>query len=534
MHANHLLLEEPIRMASILEPSRSSFFPAMTKIVGTLGPRSRSVEVISACLQAGMSVGRFDFSWGDAEYHQETLENLRTAVKSTKKLCAVMLDTVGPELHVIINAEKTISLQEDGIVVLTPDQGQEASSDVLPINFSGLAKAVKKGDTIFLGQYLFTGSETTSVWLEVNELKGEDVVCLIKNTATLTGSLFTLHASQIHIELPTLSDKDKEVISTWGVKNKIDFLSLACTRHAEDVRETREFLSKLGDLSQTQIFAKIENVEGLTHFDEILQEADGIILSRGNLGIDLPPEKNMAYTVWVFLFQKAAVYKCNMAGKPAVVTRVVDSMTGNLRPTRAEATDVANAVLDGSDGILLGAETLRGLYPVEAISIVGKICAEAEKVFNQDLYFKKTVKYVGEPMTHLESIASSAVRAAIKVKASVIICFTSSGRAARLIAKYRPTMPVLSVVIPRLKTNQLKWSFSGAFEARQSLLVRGLFPMLADPRHPAESTNATNESVLKVALDHGRASGVVKSHDRVVICQKVGDASVIKIIELED
>ncbi|XP_058204127.1 pyruvate kinase 2, cytosolic-like isoform X2 [Rhododendron vialii] len=507
MHSNHLLLEEPIRMASILEPSKSSFFPAMTKIVGTLGPRSRSVDVISGCLKAGMSVARFDFSWGDPEYHQETLENLRAAVKAAKKLCAVMLDTVGAELQVVNSTEKTLQLQEDGKVILTPDHGQEASSEILPINFSGLSKAVKKGDTIFVGQYLFTGSETTSVWLEVDKVREEDVVCVIKNTATLTGSLFTLHASQVHIDLPTLSDKDKEVISTWGVKNKIDFLSLSYTRHAEDVREAREFLSKLGDLSQTHIFAKIENVEGLTHFDEILQEADGIILSRGNLGIDLPSEK-------VFLFQKAAVYKCNMAGKPAVVTRVVDSMTGNLRPTRAEATDVANAVLDGSDGILLGAETLRGLYPIETISIVGKICAEAEKVFNQDLYFKKTVKYVGEPMTHLESIASSAVRAAIKVKASVIICFTSSGRAARLIAKYRPPMPVLSVVIPRLKTNQLKWSFSGAFEA--------------------ESTNATNESVLKVALDHGKASGVIKSHDRVVICQKVGDASVVKIIELED
>ncbi|KAF7146888.1 hypothetical protein RHSIM_Rhsim03G0083600 [Rhododendron simsii] len=587
MHSNHLLLEEPIRMASILEPSKSSFFPAMTKIVGTLGPRSRSVDVISGCLKAGMSVARFDISWGDPEYHQETLENLRAAVKATKKLCAVMLDTVGAELQVVNNTEKTLQLQEDGKVILTPDHGQEASSEILPINFSGLSKAVKKGDTIFVGQYLFTGSETTSVWLEVDEVREEDVVCVIKNTATLTGSLFTLHASQVHIDLPTLSDKDKEnlcmefacfssllaikmkataftsyfhfdalllecgvdisrnfVISTWGVKNKIDFLSLSYTRHAEDVREAREFLSKLGDLSQTHIFAKIENVEGLTHFDEILQEADGIILSRGNLGIDLPSEK-------VFLFQKAAVYKCNMAGKPAVVTRVVDSMTGNLRPTRAEATDVANAVLDGSDGILLGAETLRGLYPTETISIVdtGKLLdisvfntfsfritgiGKAEKVFNQDLYFKKTVKYVGEPMTHLESIASSAVRAAIKVKASVIICFTSSGRAARLIAKYRPPMPVLSVVIPRLKTNQLKWSFSGAFEARQSLIVRGLFPMLADPRHPAESTNATNESVLKVALDHGKTSGLIKSHDRVVICQKVGDASVVKIIELED
>ncbi|KAK4396449.1 Pyruvate kinase, cytosolic [Sesamum angolense] len=353
-------------MASILEPSKGSFFPAMTKIVGTLGPRSRSVEVISACLKAGMSVARFDFSWGDAEYHQETLENLKISIKGTKKLCAVMLDTVGPELQVVNRSETAITLKADDNVILTPDQGQEASSQVLPINFAGLAKAVKKGDTIFVGQYLFTGSETTSVWLEVNDVQGDDIVCVVKNSATLAGSLFTLHASQVPIDLPTLSDKDKKVISSWGLQNKIDFLSLSYTRHAEDVREAREFLSKLGDLSQTQIFAKIETVEGLTHFDEILQEADGIILSRGNLGIDLPPEK-------VFLFQKSAVYQCNMAGKPAVVTRVVDSMTDNLRPTRAEATDVANAVLDanngdngyvsGCDAILLGAETLRG--PVE-------------------------------------------------------------------------------------------------------------------------------------------------------------------------
>ncbi|KAI3851852.1 hypothetical protein MKW98_019851 [Papaver atlanticum] len=526
MHVTNLLLEEPIRMASILEPPKNNL-SAMTKIVGTLGPKSRSVDVISGCLKAGMSVARFDFSWGDAEYHQETLVNLKTSVKSTKKLCAVMLDTIGPELQVVNKSEKSIALKAESSVVLTPDQDKEATSDLLPINYDGLAKAVKKGDTIFLGQYLFTGSETTSVWLEVSEVKEVDVVCTVKNAAVLSGSLFTLHVSQIHIDLPTLTEKDKEVISTWGVRNEIDFLSLSYTRHAEDVRQAREFLSTLGQLSQTQIFAKIENREGLTHFDEILEEADGIILSRGNLGIDLPPEK-------VFLFQKAAVYKCNMAGKPAVVTRVVDSMTDNLRPTRAEATDVANAVLDGTDAILLGAETLRGLYPIETISTVRRICAEAEKVFNQDLYFKKTSKYVGEPMSHLESIASSAVRAAIKTKASVIIVFTSTGKAARLIAKYRPTMPVISVVVPRLITNQLKWTFTGAFEARQSLIVRNLFPMLADPRHPADSTSGSNETVLKVALEHGKAAGVIKSHDRVVVCQKVGDSSVVKIIELEE
>ncbi|KAH9604401.1 hypothetical protein KSS87_001852 [Heliosperma pusillum] len=538
MPSTNLLLEEPIRMASVLEPSKSNFFSSMTKIVGTLGPRSQSVQIISGLLNAGMSVARFDFSWGDAETHRQTLENLKIAVKATKKLCAVMLDTVGAEVQVVNKSGQAISLKENEFVTLTPNLEINASSDILPINYNGLAKAVKKGNTIFMGKYLFTGSETTSVWLEVSETKGDDIICVIKNSATLDGTLFTLHASQVPIHMPTLSEKDKEIISSWGVENKIDFLSLSYTRHAEDVRQARELLSSLGDLSQTQIYAKIENVEGLTHFDEILQEADGIILSRGNLGIDLPPEK-------VFLFQKAALHKCNMVGKPAVVTRVVDSMTNNLRPTRAEATDVANAVLDGSDAILLGAETFRGFYPIETVKTVDRICFEAEKVFNQDTFFKKTVKFVGEPMTHMESIASSAVRAALKVKASVIICFTSSGRAARLIAKYRPTMPVLSVVIPRLKTNQLKWSFTGAFEgvqidnpyntlARQSLIVRGLFPMLADPRHPAESTNATNESVLKVALDHGKALGIIRSHDRVVVCQKVGDASVVKIIELDD
>ncbi|KAK4772275.1 hypothetical protein SAY86_014050 [Trapa natans] len=425
----------------------------MTKIVGTLGQKSQAVDTIARCLEAGMSVARFDFSWGDAAFHQETLENLKMAIKITKKLCA----------------------------------------------------AVKKGDTIFIGQYLFTGNETTSVWLEVTDVNGEDVVCLVKTSATLAASLYVIHVSQIRIDVPTLTDKDKEVISTWGFRNNIDFLSMSYTRHAEDIRQARQFLTQLG-LNQTHILAKIENIEGINHFDEILGEADGIIVSRGNLGIDLPPEK-------VFLFQKAALFKCNMAGKPAIVTRVVDSMTDNLRPTWAEATDVANAVLDGSDAILLGAETLRGLYPIETISIVGKICAEAEKVFNQDLYFKKTVKYVGEPMTHLESIASSAVRAAIKVKASVITCFTSSGRAARLIAKYRPTMPVISVVIPRLKTNQLRWTFSGAFEARQSLVVRGLFPMLADPRHPVRSHfppaySSSSTLLIIFILSYGPNSGI--------------------------
>ncbi|XVF56264.1 hypothetical protein PTKIN_Ptkin06aG0105200 [Pterospermum kingtungense] len=501
MQGGQMVVEGPIRLSSVLTPSKLSFLPSLTKIVGTLGPKSRSVEVIDACLKAGMSVARFDFSGLDSDYHQETIDNLRIAVKSARKLCAVMLDTVGPELQVYNKTSNPIELKADDIVTITPDATKELSAEVLPISYSGLAETVKKGDTIFLGQYLFTGSETTSVWLEVLETKDQDVICLVKNTARLAGLIFTMHVSQVHINLPTLNENDKQVISNWGRRNNVDFISLSYTRHAEDVRELRALL-RTQNLHETQIFAKIETVEGLKHFDEILQEADGIILSRGNLGIDLPPEK-------VFLFQKSAVHKCNMVGKSAIITRVVDSMTENLRPTRAEATDVANAVLDGTDGILLGAETIRGLYPIEAVTTVGRICAEAERVYNHSLHFKRIVKHVGEPMSHAESVASSAVRAAIKVKAAVIVVFTSSGGAARLIAKYKPPVPVLAI-------------------SRQLLGVRGVYPLLTSP-----DMATSGELGLKLALDHGKSVGLLKPNDQAVVFQKIGDSSVVKIVQLD-
>ncbi|KAM0940593.1 putative pyruvate kinase [Dioscorea sansibarensis] len=523
MQGGHMLIEEPVRLASVLNSSKPEFFSSLTKIVGTLGPKSRSVEVIEACLTAGMSVARFDFSWLNAEYHQETLDNLRTASKNVKKLCAVMLDTMGPELQVFNKNGNPIELRVDANVVITPDLSKVPSAEVLPVNYSGLAKAVKKGDTIFIGQYLYTGSETTSVWLEVIETNGEDIICLVKNSATLAGFIFTMHVSQVHIDLPTLSSFDKQVISTWGLHNEVDIISLSYTRHIEDVRELRAFL-EAHNLHKTLIFAKVENEEGLKHFDEILQDADGIILSRGNLGIDLPPEK-------VFLFQKSAVDKCNMAGKPAIITRVVDSMTDNLRPTRAEATDVANAVLDGTDGILLGAETLRGLYPVETVQTVGRICAEAECVYNQNQQFKRIAKHVGEPMSQAESMASSAVRAAIKVRAPVIVVFTSTGRAARLVAKYRPPMPVLALVMSSSNTDSSVLSF-GTTQARQCLTMRGVFPILGGPSK-GDSASSSDDN-LKQAIEYGKSIGVIKDHHRVVVFQKIGSECVVKIIESND
>ncbi|KAJ3671606.1 hypothetical protein LUZ60_007685 [Juncus effusus] len=522
MQSGHLLIEEPVRLASVLIPAKPKFFPSLTKIVATLGTQSRSVGTLEQCLKAGMAVARFDFSWMDAEYHQETLDNLKKAIDNVKELCAVMLDTVGPELQVKNPTGEPIKMEAGNHVTVTPDLSRTPSADILPLNFAHLAKAVKAGDTIFVGQYLFTGSESTSLWLEVVETSGEDVICTVKNSATLSGTILTVHVSQVKIDMPTLSDYDKKIISTWGVKNNVDIISLSYTRHAEDVRELRAFLESQ-NLGDTQIFAKVETAEGLEHFNEILKEADGIILSRGDLGIDLPPED-------VFLFQKIAMKRCNMAGKPAIITRVVDSMIDNLRPTRAEATDVANAVLDGTDGILLGAETLRGPYPVDAIKTVSRICAEAEAVYNQPMEFKRILKSVEEPMENLESVASTAVRAAIKVKAAAIIVYSTSGRAASLIAKYRPTMPVLAVVFPRDENESSSWTINGIIKARQILALRSVYPV---PTNPNE-VGATAEASLKLALEYGRLINIIKDQDRVVVFQKIGDSSVVEIINTED
>jgi pyruvate kinase len=226
MQALQVLLEEPIRLGSILESSSVQPFSSLTKIIGTLGPKSRSVESIESMLRAGMSVARFDFSWGDEQYHQETLENLKQAVKNTRRLCAVMLDTVGPELYVVNDKDIAIQLVEGEQLILSPPDNNDnndnsnnssnaaaiaaaaaaaapCSTKVLSVNYDALAAAVKPGDTIFIGQYLFTGSEDTSVWLEVTETRGTDVICKINNTATLTGTL-SLQSSRIPVSLQTL------------------------------------------------------------------------------------------------------------------------------------------------------------------------------------------------------------------------------------------------------------------------------------------------------------------------------------------
>jgi pyruvate kinase len=357
------------------------------------------------------------------------------------------------ELEIAVVAGQTL--------VLTTDTSVPPSASMLPVSYDGLPSVVSPGDTIFLGQYLFTGSETSSVYLTVISTDARTVTCEARNSATLGGLCLTVHLENVLTRIASLPEPDVAAIRGWGARNAIDFLSLSFTQSAAEVAAARALLNDCG-LSNTLVMAKIENREGLCNLDAIADAADGIILSRGNLGVDLPPEK-------LFKVQKLAVATCADRGKPCVITRVLDSMTDAPRPTRAEATDVANAVLDGCDGFLLGAETLRGAFPVETVRVVLSIAHEAERVFNASRYYKSLQARSGGPLkeySHVESLASSAVRAADKVAARLIIVFTQTGRAARLVAKYRPTVPILSVVVPKLLTDGLHWKFTGLAQAR--------------------------------------------------------------------
>ncbi len=240
--------------------------------------------------------------------------------------------------------------------------------------------------------------------------------------------------------------------------------------------------------------------------------------------------------------QKLAVTACANRGKPCVITRVLDSMVDAPRPTRAEATDVANAVLDGCDGFLLGAETLRGAFPVETVRVALSIAHEAERVFNSARYYKRLNARTGGPQkefSHVESLASSAVRAADKVAARLIVVFTQTGRAARLVAKYRPQAPILCVVVPKLLTDGLHWQFTGLAQARQALVVRGLLPVLADPAESFSSLQGLSGEefgrygggMLGAVVHRAGSMGLCVPGDRVVVVQRLGDTAVVKIVE---
>ncbi|VEU38272.1 unnamed protein product [Pseudo-nitzschia multistriata] len=402
-----------------------------TKIFCTLGPACWEVDQLVTLINAGLNVARFNFSHGDHAGHKACLDRLREAAAKCGKPVGVLLDTKGPEIRTGFFAEgKKIELVRGETLVLTSDYSFKGDNTKLACSYSELATSVDVGQSILVAD----GSLVLKV-LSCDAEKGE-VACEIMNNASI-GERKNMNLPGVVVNLPTLTEKDISDIQEWGIPNGIDYIAASFVRKASDVTKIREILGP--ENQGIKIICKIENQEGLENYDEILEVTDGIMVARGDLGMEIPPEK-------VFLAQKMMIRKANIVGKPVVTaTQMLESMIGNPRPTRAECSDVANAVLDGTDAVMLSGETANGDYPEAAVSIMADTCVEAEAAINNNTLYaairNSTLEKFGKLSTS-ESIASSAVKTAIDIDAKAIIVCSESGATAQQIAKFRAGRPV--------------------------------------------------------------------------------------------
>jgi len=480
----------------------------MSKIVCTLGPVSRTVEILETMLRAGMSIARFNFSHGSHEYHQETLDNLRTACANTGITCGVLLDTKGPEIRTGMLANGgPVMLEAGAEITLTTDYEFKGDASKIAVSYPDLAKDVSPGSKILCAD----GSVTLTV-LECDTASGE-VKCRLENSAKL-GERKNMNLPGVVVNLPTITEKDRHDLLEWGVKNNVDFIAASFVRKGSDIEYIR---SVLGDFAKNvSIISKVENMEGLDNFNDIVEKSDGVMVARGDLGMEIRMEQ-------IFLAQKRMIKRCNYAGKPVITaTQMLESMTGAPRPTRAEATDVANAILDGTDAVMLSGETAAGNYALDAVKCMASICREAEAYVDNIASYHQILDQQPIPMGIIESLASSAVRTAQKVSAKLIVCLSRTGTTSRMIAKYRPDAPILSVCI--------EGDHDPASTARRSLISRGIIPVI----EPAEWKGETGhpQEVMRNAIAYARdALGLVKSGDLIVGVHRVMGEAVLKVVE---
>ncbi|MCO5582402.1 hypothetical protein L7F22_036296 [Adiantum nelumboides] len=425
---------------------------------------------------------------------------------------------IGPEIRTgFLEDGKPIQLVEGQELTISTDYSLKGNSKIVTMSYKKLAHDLAPGSTILCSD----GTITLSVLTCDTEAGTVTVRC--ENTAVL-GERKNVNLPGVVVDLPTLTEKDVDDIMNWGVPNRIDIIALSFVRKGSDLVNVRNLLGK--NAKNIYLMSKIEKQEGLVNFDEILRESNAIMVARGDLGMEIPVEK-------IFLAQKMMIYKCNAVGKPVVTaTQMLESMIKSPRPTRAEATDVANAVLDGTDAVMLSGESAAGAYPELAVKTVARICLIAEWSLDYNAIFKEVMKSVPLPMSPLESLASSAVRTANKVKASLIVVLTRGGSTAKLVAKYRPSVPILTVAVPVLTTDNLSWSCSEESPARHSLVHRGMIPILGEGSARATDTEAT-DAILNAALKAASFKKLCKKGDAVVAIHRIGVASVIKIMDVK-
>lgn len=454
-----------------------------TKIVCTIGPASESVETLVQLIEEGMNVARLNFSHGDFEEHGARIKNIREASKRTGKTVAILLDTKGPEIRtgVLQGGEANIEKGDEIFVSMTELEG---TKERFSVTYPGLINDVHVGSKFLLDDGLIE-LEVLDIDKANNEIKTKALNSgLLKNKKGV-------NVPGVSVNLPGITDKDASDIQ-FGIEQGIDFIAASFVRRPSDVLEIRELLEK-HEAGHIQIIPKIENQEGFDNLDSILQVSDGLMVARGDLGVEIPAED-------VPLAQKEMIKQCNIAGKPVITaTQMLDSMQRNPRPTRAEASDVANAIFDGTDAIMLSGETAAGNYPVEAVRTMNNIAHKAETALDHKAILDDRSK--ASDMTITDAISQSVGHTAINLSVSAIVTATSSGYTAKMISKYRPKAPIVAVTFDEATNRRLA-------------LVWGVQAVTGER---VEST----DDMLDLAVDTGLSTELFKRGDRIIIAAGV-------------
>jgi pyruvate kinase len=443
-----------------------------TKIVCTIGPASSAEKMIEGLIRAGMNVARLNFSHGDYASHRRVIRTIRKLERKLATPVAILQDLPGPKIRIGAMAGDRVRLQTRGRLVLTTRKVL-GSEHAVPVNFPGLADAVKKGDPILLGD--------GEIELEALQVGKNDIQCRIV-VGGILGSHKGIHFPRSSLNIRALTAEDKKDL-TFGIANKVDLVALSFVRNNQDILYARREMHKLG--ANIPLIAKIEKHEALDNLDSILQSVDGIMVARGDLGLEIAQARIPAV-------QKHMIRKANHLGKPVITaTQMLRSMVWNPRPTRAEVADIANAILDGTDALMLSEETAAGDYPLEAVRIMAQVAEETETIL------EPRQRFTGLPKTIPEAISVSASSLARDLEVKAFLIPTTSGSTARLIARYRPAQPIIAVSPDRQTVKML-------------CLVWGVYPQ------PARGFKNTDEMV-RVLQEKALASGIVKRGDLVAI-----------------
>lgn len=442
-----------------------------------MGPNADNRETLKALVENGMDIARFNFSHGDHEEQKARFDLLKSVRDEMKKPIAILLDTKGPEIRtgLLENGGKVV-LKEGEEFILTSKE-IKGNEKMVYQTYSQLAKDVKPGNTILIDDGL--------IGLEVKEIRGGDIVCTVRNGGEL-GQRKGINVPNVRVNLPGITKKDRDDI-IFGIEQGIDFIAASFVRDAEAVKEIRAIL-KEHNAEHVDIIAKIENSEGIENIDKIVSAADGIMVARGDMGVEIP-----AYEVPHV--QKMIVEKCNQKYKPVIIaTQMLDSMIRNPRPTRAEVTDVANAIREGADAIMLSGETAMGKYPVEALKMMAQIAESTEQYLDYDMMPEYRTLRGDANVSNAVGVA--AVRTATNLEADCIVTPTMSGQTARLMANFRPKQPIYAVT-------------PNAWAQRKMQIYWGVTPL----RGYEEDTT---EHIISHAMYVVKREGYVKEGDMVV------------------